>query len=165
MVFVLINEKFYLFLNWNWSDPQIYCSHWTCWKLKVWATRTPLKSADLFIQQLRFDLCFYDVMIEVYNSSDGVVLLVFHSRQGRRGSHAKWFVGPYSIYGFWLPSNVSSNFSLRSVKWYVGTLFNVIVLPTLLVLIILAVFSISNCRWGIINQCCNPRYKLKLFLL
>ena len=47
-------------------------------KLKVWATRTPLKSADLFIQQLRFDLCFYDVMIEVYNSSDGVVLLVFH---------------------------------------------------------------------------------------
>jgi hypothetical protein len=53
-------------------------------KLKVWATRTPLKSAG--------------------------------------GSHAKWFVGPYSIYGFWLPSNVSSNFSLRSVKWYVGTL-------------------------------------------
>jgi len=35
MVFVLINEKFYLVLNWNWSDPQIYCSHWTCYR-KVW---------------------------------------------------------------------------------------------------------------------------------
>jgi hypothetical protein len=52
----------------QWST-KLYIEH-------IWATRTPLKSEDLFIQQLRFDLCFYDVMIEVYNSS--VVLLVFH---------------------------------------------------------------------------------------